>query len=256
MSSALKFSTWGISALLHAGLALSFVTIQAGSRSFEAGDGTDILRIEQGIAIEGLSQLGEIAEVEQAAQETPVEAQAAVAPQMATAATEEPQQEIKPTEPPPEIVEKSEVIASKVEPVEEQEILRETPPPVEPVRMQEVAAVEPVQQVVVAEEKTSSANKKGGDASLRAAYLGKLRGQIERKKIKPNSDDTGTVVVRFTVDAKGNLVANEIASSSGSRKLDEAALAAIQRSSPFPPFPNCLGSPTMVVSVPFRFITR
>lgn len=256
MSSTLKSATWGVSALLHAALALSFVSFGAGGRSYEAGDGNDLFRIEQGIAVEGLSQLGDNAEIVQTAQETPVEAQPAVAPQLQTDTRDEPPPpELRPAEPPPETVEKSEVITAQAAPVEEQEILRETPP-VEQVKTQEVAAVEPVREVVVAEDKSSSAKQQGGDATLRTAYLGTLRGQIERKKVNPNTSDAGTVVVRFTVDAKGALIANEIASSSGSRRLDEAALAAVKRSSPFPPFPDGLGAPTIVVNVPFRFVTR
>lgn len=75
----------------------------------------------------------EATEVIQAVQEPPIEAQAAVAAHVATAAPEEPPQEIKPTEPPPEIVEKSEVVTSKAEPVEEQEITQTYSPEMWPV---------------------------------------------------------------------------------------------------------------------------
>ena len=39
---------------------------------------------------------------------------------------------------------------------------------------------------------------------------------------------------------------------------DAAAIVAatIDRASPFPPFPNGLGEPNIVVNVPFRFMTR
>lgn len=243
MASALRIAMVGCSALLHAGVALSFVSLDAGSRSYEAGDGSDVFQIEQGLAVEGISQLGEPAEVIQTARDNPLEAQAAVVPEPEAAEAR------------PEVIEQSEVIASRAEVVEEQEVIRETPPE-EVVKPREVVAVEPVPETVVVEEKSAAARQTGGDATIRMAYLGKLRSRIEEKKVNPNSRDAGTVVVRFTVDARGNLVSREVATSSGSKRLDEAALAAVERASPYPPFPDGIGTPTIVVNVPFRFITR
>lgn len=258
MSSGLKYATWGLSGLLHAALALSLVTIDAGGRAYEAGDGSDVFHLEQGIAVEGLSQIGEASEVVQAANDVPMEAQAAVAappPPDLEPPKEPPPEDVTSVEPPPELVEKSEVITAKAEQVEEQEILREKPP-VEDVKQPQVVPMEAIPEQVVVDEKAAAAKQTGGDATVRMAYLGKLRSTIERKKVNPRSSDQGTVVVRFTVDAHGKLVSREVATSSGSKRLDDAALAAIERASPFPPFPDGLGAPTIVVNVPFRFMTR
>lgn len=246
MASLLRLTAWSASALLHAGLALSFVSYDAGGRAYEAGDGGDLFHIEQGIAIEGLSQSGVASEDVETPRDVPVEARAA--------AVEQPPEELPVTEPPPEAIENSEVITSKAEPVEEQEVLREKPP--EEIKPQVVAAAEPVPETAVLEEKSASLKQAGGDPTIRMAYLGKLRGRIEAKKVNPNSRDAGTVVVRFIVDAQGKLVSREVASSSGSKRLDDAALEAVERASPYPPFPDGLGAPTIVVSVPFRFLTR
>ncbi|NKB16676.1 MAG: TonB family protein [Sphingomonadales bacterium] len=124
------------------------------------------------------------------------------------------------------------------------------------IKTREVAAVDPIPEMAVVEPKTMSAKKSGGDPTIRLAYLGKLRSRIEEKKVNPNSRDAGIVVVRFTVDAKGTLVSSEVASSSGSKRLDDAALAAVARASPYPPFPDGIDTSTIVVNVPFRFITR
>lgn len=260
MSSGLKYATWGLSGLMHAALALSFVTLDAGGRAYEEGDGSDLFHLEQGIAVEGLSQIGEASEVIQTANDVAREAQAAVAaqsqPPEPEPLKEPPPEDIKAVEPPPELVEKSEVITAKAEEVDEQEILRETPPPVEQVKPQEVAAADPIPEAVVVEEKSVAAKQSGGDPTIRMAYLGKLRSTIERKKVNPQTRDQGTVMVRFTVDSLGQLVSREVATSSGSKRLDDAALAAIERAAPFPPFPNGLGTPSIVVNVPFRFMTR
>ncbi len=253
MASLLRTTTWGASALLHAALALSLVSFDAGGRAYDTGDGGDMFNIDHGIAIEGLSQSGLPSEVIETARDTPAETQATAAAQPQPSEPPPPE-EIPVTEPPPELVEESEVITAKAEVVEEQEILRETPPEV--VKPQVVAAAEPVPEAVVVEEKSAAKKQTGGDPTVRMAYLGKLRSRIEAKKVNPHSRDAGTVVVRFTVDAKGKLVSREVATSSGSKRLDEAALAAVERASPYPPFPEGLGAPTIDVDVPFRFITR
>lgn len=249
MSSGLKYTTWALSGLMHASLVLAFVSVDAGGRSYEQGDGSDMFHIEQGIAVEGLSQIGEASEVIETANDVPMEAQAAVAEQAQP-------EEVKPVEQPPEPIEKTEVITAKAELVEEQEILRETPPEVEQAKPQQVAAAEAIPEAVVVEEKSAAAKQSGGDPTVRMAYLGKLRSNIERKKVNPKTRDQGTVVVRFTVDSLGKLVSREVTASSGSKRLDEAALAAIERASPFPPFPTGLGAPNIVVNVPFRFMTQ
>jgi protein TonB len=113
-----------------------------------------------------------------------------------------------------------------------------------------------VEQFAVEEQQSSGEEQKGGDASLRAAYLGKLRLHLERHKVRPEAKATGTAVVKFTVDAAGKIVAREITSSSGSKKLDAAAIATIatiERAAPFPPFPEGISQEPVVVSVPFKF---
>jgi protein TonB len=60
-------------------------------------------------------------------------------------------------------------------------------------------------------------------------------------------------VVKFTVDFSGKILSREITSSSGSKKLDDAAMATIERSAPFPPFPDGISREPVAVSVPFKF---
>jgi periplasmic protein TonB len=75
---------------------------------------------------------------------------------------------------------------------------------------------------------------KGGNITAQLVYVGKLRANLERSKVNPGTTFAGTVVVRFTVNAKGELVSRKIVASSGNQFLDEAALASVERGSPFP----------------------
>jgi protein TonB len=64
------------------------------------------------------------------------------------------------------------------------------------------------------------------------------------------------VWVRFTVNKKGELVAHEIKESSGSKVLDEAALASIERSAPFPALPEDWSDDNFTLVVPYNFSIR
>jgi protein TonB len=88
------------------------------------------------------------------------------------------------------------------------------------------------------------------------AYLGTVRKSLERSKVNPRSTIRGTVMVRFTVGPNGEVLSRSVQKSSGSKVLDDAALAAIERAAPFPPMPEKLAGGPLEVQVPFNFITR
>jgi protein TonB len=96
----------------------------------------------------------------------------------------------------------------------------------------------------------------GGDTTAQSAYLGIVRAQLEKAKINPHSNITGTAVVHFVVDASGRIISREIITSSGHKVLDDAAVASIERASPFPPMPKTLTLGRIDVSVPFKFSVR
>ena len=151
-------------------------------------------------------------------------------------------------EPEPE-VEEQEIVAPIQEPVKEPELdLKEQPLP------QQIAAV--AQQTVITMRASSGEELRGGDATAHRAYLGKLRTHLEGSKVNPRTKRVGTAVVRLTVKSNGELVSNEIVKSSGSKKLDNAALASIANAAPFPSIPSEVGQETISVSVPFRFKVR
>ena len=225
------------SLVLHGTLAL-ILLLPAGGAALDSGAGHDLLVIEQGFAIEGFAKSGE-------AQETvePVAAPREVS--QARPALEE----VKPIEA------EQTVIASKEGP-QQDEIVREPKPELlEPPHPAQIATLDRP-EAAVEEHRASDARQAGGVTTALQAYRGKLYAHLERKKVNPGSRRTGTVVVRFTVAASGDVISREIAASSGSRILDDAAVASIDRAAPFPPMPSDIASGPLVVSVPFKFSVR
>ena len=93
-------------------------------------------------------------------------------------------------------------------------------------------------QVATLIEQSSGIAQEGGDTTQRRAYLGQVRKTLERSKVNPRSTISGTVMLRFTVGAKGELLSRTVLQSSGSKLLDDAAMAALDRAAPFPPMPQ------------------
>lgn len=108
--------------------------------------------------------------------------------------------------------------------------------------------------------KKKRAAKRGGKSNRRAKaagngsisnYRGKLRRKINRRfrpgRIRGAKRD---VVVRFVVSKSGRVKSVAISRSSGSGKLDAAAIRAVRSSSPFPPLPG--GRSSLTVTVPMN----
>ena len=228
----LRTFTWLISFALHSAVALLFFLPMNGA-ALEQGSAQDFMVVEQGIALEGVAKLGSD---EASIEPVPVQTSEAASPPEEVKAIEEtpvitavdgPEQEINP-EPKPE------------------QLKQPTPP-----------QVANRQQETVTEERQSSGQaRSGGDTTAESAYLGALRLRLERSKVSPHSGVIGTVVVRFTVDGSGNVVSREVSISSGHKILDDAAVASIDKASPFPPMPKGLNRNQIDVSVPFRFSVR
>jgi protein TonB len=230
----LRILIWLISLGIHAGFALAML-LPAGGAALQTGAGEDTMVVEQGIAIEGFAKMGEDQVSLEEVEATPV---------MAVVSQPLPE-EVEP-------IEEQEVISSKEGP--QQEDLKETEEEVveQPLPPQ-IAAVQ--QESVVAMRESSGQEQKGGDATAHSQYVGALRTHLERHKINPRTNLIGTAVVRFKVNAAGELLEREIATSSGKKALDDAALASIEKSAPFPKMPEGL-SETIELSVPFRFTVR
>lgn len=233
-----------LSLVIHGSLGYALIASppMAVSDAFDAGTGTDSIFVEQGIAIEGLAKLGDAVETIETAEIVPM-----------VVDTPPPVEEVK------EIDELKDTITSEASAVQDNIVkTEEVPPPeVEKPPVPEVKPVEQPEQIAMVAEQSSGEAKLGSvDATARTQYLGKLRDVLERSKINPRSRLAGTVWVKFKIGPKGELMSREITTSSGSKVLDEAAVAALDRAAPFPPMPKAVAYEPLVVSVPFKFITR
>ncbi len=76
---------------------------------------------------------------------------------------------------------------------------------------------------------------KGANAAA-SNYPGQVMARIARLK-RPRTSSRGAATIAFTVAGNGGLAAVQLAASSGSAQLDQAALDLVRRASPFPPPP-------------------
>jgi protein TonB len=225
-----------LSVAAHAAIGLAFITSEPAMTAFDEGNGSDAFSTELTISIDGSSMLGgteevveamDIAPVQEAIKAEPVETEEPELKDIITAAEA-------PTEAPMEI--------EKTEQVKEEK-------PVE------AAAVE-VAPTVAAEQQNVGSKQSGGDITAKRVYMGEVAKKLHRNKINPRSQLTGTVLLRFTVDQQGEILSRTIQQSSGSKVLDDAAIAALDRAAPFPPLPSTVASGPLEMQVPFRFLTR
>lgn len=252
------------SLVIHGAVALAFYDF-APEGAVEAGIGGDTIVIEKGIALETLVTSGEARETVEAVETAPQEALAAQHRLEEVQAPETPPAEEPPL--PPEIKlaelpDQTEIVASPMGP--EAEALKHAPEPLvdrkpeelKQPRPEQLASPEQLEIVAVEPQIAAAATRKGGDTTERLAYYGRVSKHIQKRTVKPQTRVAGTVIVRLTVDPSGRLLDRQVATSSGVPRLDDAAIASVDKSSPFPPFTNGMPAGPLVVSVPFKFLVR
>ena len=231
-----------ISLMIHAsiGYAMLPAFLQSNVEAIDLGKGDDVILVEQGIAIEGLAKLGDALETIETVDVTPVDLPPPPPPQ-----------EVKPVE---ELRDAITAAESKIEDV----VRTEEPPPqiVEPPKPDLAPLKEQPQQIAMLSEQSSGEAKTGGEAKAYGLYLGRVNEHVQSAKVNPRARTAGTVVMKFTIGLDGALLSKEIASSSGSKVLDEAATAALDRAAPFPPIPPDVSVKPLAFTQPFKFITR
>lgn len=231
--SPLTIATLLVSLAAHAAVfvPVAWMPVRGPAAVYDDGTGSDSFRIEQGIAIEGVSQ-GEAAERVEVAE---------VAPTLAAPA---PVQEVKPVED-----DTKSVITAAESPVEVAKAVEEPPPP-EPVKPQEVAAIEQPAQVEMFAEKSAGKAQDGGKAKAREQYAGQLNKSLRKVRVG-QFRAFGTVTLQFELDRSGKLISRQILTSSGNAALDRQALDWIERAE-FPPLPEALGNRELF-TVPLQF---
>lgn len=87
-------------------------------------------------------------------------------------------------------------------------------------------------------------------------FLKTIREQIKRAQRRlPSVREAieGTAKVRFTIRRNGGVAGVKVVTSSGSRPLDAAAIAAVRDAAPFPPFPEDQKGAILHVEIPIVF---
>lgn len=201
----------------------------------------------------------------------------AVAPLTATQVTEAPVAAHVPEATPVEEAAQPQVTpADKVQPTQTAAVQDVKPP--EAIKPEKIEKVEPppkkpVKRVEKRKKRPKSAsggrsggrtqgaagNRQGGRGGARAASAGAVRsyGLTVRARILANrpsgSGGYGRAIIAFGVSSSGGLRYARIARSSGSRSLDQSALAAVRRSAPFPRPPSGASSGQLRFSISFSF---
>ena len=84
--------------------------------------------------------------------------------------------------------------------------------------------------------------------------------QLQRVKRYPASaqahKEEGIVLLSFSIDRNGHVLAHSIARSSGHAALDNEVLDMIMRAQPLPPFPESMTQTQIDLTVPIRFSLR
>lgn len=221
---------------VHVALAAAFITSEPATSAFDDGSGSDAFSSEMTITLEGSSMLGGAEELIETVDIAPVQQMTATEP----VETKEP--ELK------DIVTSSEATTEAPVEVPEAKPIEEEKP--KEVTMQEVAPM------VATEQQNVGSKLSGGEVTARRLYMGSVAKKLQRNKVNPRSTQSGTVLVGFTLDKQGAILTHSIVQSSGSKLLDDAAIASLERAAPFPPLPGEVTSSSLELQVPFRFVTR
>lgn len=225
-----------LSLAIHAAIASAFLAAEPAATAFDEGSGSDAFSTELTISIEGSPMLGAAEEVVESVDIAPVQQVTEAEP----VETKEP--ELK------DIVTSTEAAAEAPMEIKEAKPVEDEKPA--QVTTQEVAPT------VAAEQQSIGSKLSGGEVTARHIYMGEIAKKLQRSKVNPRSDQTGTVLLRFVVDPRGEIVSRTVLQSSGSKLLDDAALASLDRAAPFPPPPGEAAHGPIELQVPFHFVTR
>ncbi len=145
---------------------------------------------------------------------------------------------------------------SKPTPVVEKQ-LETPPPPVAAAPAQEETAPagsqEPVKQAEPIDSEAARTRAVHAISRWQRAMLSRLEGAKNGARA---GGLVGEVRLTFTIDRRGRLRSSRVARSSGSDRLDQAALGLLKRAAPFPDPPSDLSDQALTFTVPVVFAHR
>jgi len=145
-------------------------------------------------------------------------------------------------------------------PVVEQKPVEEPPPP--PPDAVAIPEEKPVEQPV---EKAPTGGRrrpriKGGAPQVSASWETTLVKHLQQFKRYPGDaqsrGEEGVVMLSFSVDRTGHVLAHRIVRSSGHPDLDAEVMSMIERAQPLPAFPSTMTDTKLDLTVPIRFSLR
>jgi protein TonB len=155
-------------------------------------------------------------------------------------------------------------------PIPERKLIPPTPPPPKPpprpraktpamtsAPVAEVAPPRPAQPSAMASPQTVAPPVLApiADPSWQASVFGWLASRKTYPEEARRRGEEGRVAIRFTIDRSGRVLDAAIVSASGSQRLDEAALALLQRAS-LPPFPVTMAQARITITTTMRYSLR
>jgi periplasmic protein TonB len=98
---------------------------------------------------------------------------------------------------------------------------------------------------------------KGGAQQIAASWENSVVKHLQRYKRYPSEaltrSEEGIVLLSFSIDRSGHVLARRIARSSGHADLDDEVMDMIKRAEPLPAFPATMPQPQLDLTVPIRF---
>jgi protein TonB len=161
-----------------------------------------------------------------------------------------PESQPKPAEQPPPPPDTSEAVVEPQEPPPQPVQETRSPTPARPAPVQETRPPTPAHQARV----------KGGAPRVAPSWETALVRRLQQYKRYPSEAQSrrveGLVMLNFSVNRNGHVLAHEIVRSSGHPELDKEVTSLIERAQPLPPFPTSMPEDKLNLTVPIRFSLR
>jgi periplasmic protein TonB len=230
-----------LSVLIHASIGYAMLPHlqDTNVQAIDLGKGMDVMLVQGSEPADGITK-GDAAET----REIPEVAAMQAAPPP-------PPEEQKPDELHDIISSEESTVVQNVVKTEEPPPPLDTPPPPPEVAQ---TITQPAQIAVL--EVRSAGQASGGNAKAFGRYMSQINDRVQKAKRNPRVRASGTVVLKYTIGLDGHLLSKEVASSSGSKSLDDAATDALDRAAPFPPIPPDVSIKPLAFTQPFKFIMR
>jgi protein TonB len=161
---------------------------------------------------------------------------------------------------PEDMVEQKPVPEAEKQP--DQPKIEEPPPP--PATTADIALPEPKPPEKVEEERPpaprTTARVEGGAPRVAPSWQADLVRHLQQYKRYPSGAqgkrEQGVVLLGFSVDRNGRVLAHRIVQSSGHADLDQEVMDMIVRAQPLPAFPPSMTQSELDLTVPIRFSLR